>query len=458
MAATVKLSITSGQMHGKTFTFAEHDTFLCGRNKDCQIHLPDDQQISRHQFLLEINPPDMRIRDLGSRNGTYVNDRKYGGRARHETPEEGAQRQYPQVDLHDGDIVRIGQTTLQLTVQAEHSAASQPILCQRCGRNVSHEAGEGRQGEYVCNACREQAESDLAALLYALLKRAGTPAQKPEFHIPDYQIERELGQGGMGRVYLARHMNKGQRAALKIMLSKIAVDENARKKILREMESTRTMRHPNIVTFLEGGAQGSVFYFLLEYCEGGSLDRWLERLGRPLTLAEATPVMLQTIDGLAYIHEQGFVHRDLKPQNMLLAKSSDGWIAKIADLGLAKNFMQAGFSGMTATGGFMGSYPYMPREQVINFKYCKPVSDVWSLGATYYVLLTGQYPRKQEPGQDPLDVILQGEVIPLAQRAPHLPTGLTTVIDRTLTNNLSQRYQNASEMRMALTATLKSID
>ncbi len=112
MSGTITLTVLEGTSQGKTFVFDAHDTFLFGRMDDCHICLPHDQLVSRNHFLMEVNPPHACIRDLGSRNGTYVNGQKYGGREKHETPEEGARRQYPQVDLHDGDQVKVGATLL----------------------------------------------------------------------------------------------------------------------------------------------------------------------------------------------------------------------------------------------------------------------------------------------------------------------------------------------------------
>src|SRR5450432_847317 len=108
MSGRLILTITAGPTIGKTFEFDEHDTLLFGRMADCHICLSEDRTISRHHFLLEVNPPDARIRDLGSFHGTSVNGQKHGGREKHETPEEGAKRQYPQVDLHDGDTIKVG--------------------------------------------------------------------------------------------------------------------------------------------------------------------------------------------------------------------------------------------------------------------------------------------------------------------------------------------------------------
>src|SRR5947209_9113213 len=147
----------------------------------------------------------------------------------------------------------------------------------------------------------------------------------------------------------------------------------------------------------------------------------MKRRGGRLSLDEAGPIILQTLEGLAYVHQQRVVHRDLKPQNLLLSGREGQWIAKIADLGLAKNFDNAGFSGMTVTGSVAGSLYYMPREQVTNFKYFEPVSDVWSMGATCYHILTGTFPREQLKKEEPLEMILRNEIIPIRKRDPRIP-------------------------------------
>jgi len=490
MAAKVKLEVIEGPMRGKSFVFDEHDTFLFGRMPDCHACFPNDQMVSRHHFIMEANPPDACIRDLGSLNGTYVNNMKHGSREKDETPEEGAKRRYPEVNLKDGDHIKVGDTVLKVHLEAtaiccecnraiaeqdrqkcawiggtlicvackdklaslnKPAKPPEPVRCQKCRKEVAGEIGKARRGDYVCEACRVKAEADPIEMLAELMAQAGQRQRSDKgLVIKGYDVERRLGVGGCGAVYLARRKKDNEQVAVKVMLSKIAVDENARKKFLHEIELMKDLRHQHVVTLLENGSAGGAFYFIMELCEGGGVDDLMKRRGGKLPLAEAGVIMLQALDGLAYAHKSNLVHRDLKPSNILLQGRVNHWTAKIGDLGFAKNFQQAGFSGMTVTGQTAGTPAFMPREQVTNFKYVKPVSDVWSMGATFYTMLTGQVPHEFVRGKDPMEIILHGEIVPIRKRDSNVPKKVAELIDRTLSNNTKDRYQDAAEMRKAL--------
>ena len=269
--------------------------------------------------------------------------------------------------------------------------------------------------------------------------------------VGDYEIERLLGRGGMGAVYLAHERGDGRRIALKLMLPKTQVDEAAQEIFLREIEVTRALRHQNIVALLDFGKHEGRFFFALEYCPGGNADELLSREGGPLGLPQVLRLAAGALDGLAAAHAAGFVHRDIKPDNLLLA--GDG-TAKLADFGLAKSFQQAGLSGMTATGAVAGTFYFMPREQLTNFRQVRPVSDVWSMAATLYYLLTAQYARDFKSRPDPLAVILRGGVVPIRDRDPFLPDDLADVLDRALLDDPVQRYADAGEFVAALRAVL----
>lgn len=488
------LNVVAGPLKGESFDFETHDTFIFGRETDCHARLSStDTTASRHHFLLEVNPPDARICDLGSLNGTHVNGVKYGGRPKNMTPEEARRMTTEPVDIKDGDEIKVGSTVFKVRIESSAfcvgchkefafdvkeqfylgdglyacSECRQKVLnkgditvpdfaikCDRCGKNVSGEIPTGFRGNYVCEACRDQAQKDPNAVLEIIRKQA-----KPDFEgntkdqygdISQYEILKELGEGGMGAVYFARRKSDGKNVALKTLLAQVAVKPTARAQFQREIDVTKQLRHPNIVEFYDHGSSGTGFFFTLEFCAGGSVADLMSQRGSVLSLSEALTIIMQSLEGLAFahLHEKVFVHRDLKPQNILLT-ATNGGIAKIADFGLAKSFQTAGLSGMTATGAFAGTFPFMPREQLTNFKRIKPVSDVWSIAATLFFMLTGDIPYKFEQGKSPTEVIMQGNITPIRHLDPRIPTRIADVIDRALAKDAKDRYQDAAELKKA---------
>jgi serine/threonine-protein kinase len=402
-----------------------------------------------------------------------------------------AGREFPVCDLKHGDRIEVGNTSIAVTVEApvicavcgaeipdkkadqgdsgdgnevcatcQADTATQPVIqrppslpcCDRCGKDVSSEISGGRQGEYVCESCRGELVSDAGGIQQLLQAARHRDEAKPD--VEGYVIDAELGKGGMGVVYRARSERGGTVVAIKLMLAKVAVNERSRKMFLREIEVAQQLRHPHVVSPFHHGSAGGAFYCVMEFCNQGSLYDLMKRRGK-LTLKTAAPLMTQCLAGLVYAHKNKFVHRDLKPQNILLHKHERQTKAKLTDFGLAKSFETAGLSGMTATGTAGGTFYYMPREQLTNFKYVQPVSDVWSMAATFYQILTGKYPLDFPKNRDPMEVILRDEAIPIRKRDPSIPKPLAEVIDRALLSNTTKRYQDASEMRRALQQALR---
>lgn len=418
MSASIQLRITEGSAKGKVFDFAAHDTFLLGRHPDCHVHLPDDSFVSRHHFILEVCPPQACVRDLGSRNGTYVNGRKVGGRKEGETPEEGARRAYPEVTLKHGDRIHVGDTALEVAVKQSAPAAAVPAAPP-------------------VPSFDELNPQQLADLLLKAAKKG----KAPRLDIPGYEIEKELGRGGFGVVFRARRLSDGVIVAIKVLLPRVAVRPAEMEKFLREMTITAQLRHPNIVKLYDQGHCEGIPYFIMEYCDGGSLWDFIRQHGGKVPLEIAKPIMLAALEGLAHAHQQGIVHRDLKPQNILL----DRGVARISDFGLAKNFQQAGFSGLSITGNYAGTPLFMPREQLINFKHLKPASDVWSIAATFYFMLTGAFPYPFTKDRDPIDVILNEPIVPLEARDKKVPRSIGENINKALSLKVQDRHPSALE-------------
>jgi serine/threonine protein kinase len=415
----LSLVVTAGPIRGQRFDFTSHDTFLFGRAPDCHARLaPSDASASRHHFLLEVNPPHARLRDLGSLNGTRVNGVRHGGRQAGAAPVAG--QPSADVDLAHGDEIGVGATIIRVEVAGVPPPVS-PSPRQPPPASVV--------------ATPSAAAGDL---------RAGVA-------IGPYVVERLLGRGGMGAVYRACPRAGGEPVALKVLLPQMVVDDAAQEIFLREIEVTRALRHPRIVSLLDFGKHEGRYYFALEYCAGGSVEALRRARSGRLPLASALRIGMDALLGLAAAHEAGFVHRDVKPDNLLLG--ADGR-ARVADFGLAKSFQQAGLSGMTATGMVAGTYYFMPREQLTAFRQARPVSDVWSLAASVYHLLTGYYPRDFRVGEDPLPVILRGGVVPLRERDASIPEDLAAVLDRALADDPERRYPHAGELLRALQACL----
>ena len=504
MPAKVILSAVSGELAGREFRFAERTTCILGRSKDCHIRIPVDpavRTVSRHHCLLDINPPDARIRDFGSLNGTYVNGKKIGQRERHQTPEEAAQVSFLEHDLKHGDKIILGRTILHVSIelppacarcsaeipepiQQESRAINSELLCSaceaeakrgqrrrtvdegvrrcvRCGRDVANETNGSRQGEYLCGVCR----ADPFNLLRSLLRQADH-GDSNLAAIEGYEILRALGFGGMGAVYLAKREGSLQPIALKVMLPKVAANPTSIEKFRREVENSRALHHPNIVQVFDSGCSQGTFFFTLEFCPGGSVDNLMELRGGRLSIGEAGAIILQTLDGLHYAHNapipnvklkdgrigqgRGLVHRDLKPQNIFLSDTSPSAMAKLGDYGLAKAFDLAGLSGHTFTGDVAGTPHFMPRQQVLKFMEARPEVDVWAAAASLYNMLTAEVPREFSSTMDVWQTVLQTDPIPIRQRDASIPKRLAEVIDHALRDKPQIGFSSAAEFKRAL--------
>jgi serine/threonine-protein kinase len=388
-AARVALEVIAGPHRGARFTFDRHETFLVGRAPAANLQLLDDPYFSRHHFLLEVNPPSCYLRDLGSCNGTLVNG-----------------RQVRDCHLQDGDVISGGRTQIRFAV---HS---------------------GPEPEAVAAP--------------APLDRAA-PQQ-----VPGYEILKELGRGGMGVVYLARRHGTSTNCALKVVVPELAAREQVMQRFLREVNVLSRLDHPRIVRFQEMGTFGGQFYFAMDYVETVNLRGVLAAYPEPTRVAALCGLVCHVLEGLAYAHARGFVHRDVKPANVLVSGPAPKLRARLADFGLAKNFENAGFSAMTREGQVVGTLAFMPPEQVVNARGAQPAVDLYAAGATLYYLLGHRYPYDFGRGKDQLAVILEDPPVPLTRHCPALPAGLAEVVERCLAKDPRDRFATAEDLRQAL--------
>ena len=421
----VNLRVLAGPYKGRVFSFDEHDTFLIGRNNEAHLYLPDDRFFSRNHCLLEIDPPRCFLRDLGSTNGTFVNGRRVG-----------------ETFLRHGDQIQGGATVLLIEVSTgwgrEESVNSQPAIvvveCLNCGRREQAQASTPNERlTFLCEDCRAE------------LKRSPQP-------IPGYDMVRVLGRGGMGCVTLGRDQKTGRAVAIKTLLPEAAVSDKAMRRFLREIEVAAALKHPHIVEFLDRGTHNGVVFLVTEFVQGADAAKLADANGGRLPSSQAVAIISQVLDALAHAHSHGFIHRDIKDQNILVSDSATNPRAKLTDFGLAKNFAQAGMSGVTMVGEAAGTIAYMAPEQLRNFRDVKPQSDIYGVGMTAYSLLSGEMALDLagKSVAETVKAIFEQPLIPLAQRVPQLPRGLCEVIDRALHKDQTQRWQSASAMRTAL--------
>jgi hypothetical protein len=266
------------------------------------------------------------------------------------------------------------------------------------------------------------------------------PHELPLPAIEGYEVLGELGRGGMGIVYRARHVLLNRDCVLKMILAGDYADASALARFRAEAEAEARLQHPNVVQVHHTGVVAGRPFFEMEYVAGGSLDRRLD--GTPWPPRRAARLVEALARGIAEAHRLGIVHRDLKPGNVLLA--ADG-TPKITDFGLAKSL--AGDSGLTQSGAIVGSPDYMAPEQAEGrTRAVGPPADVYALGAILYELLTGRPPFRGETILATLEQVRTAEPVPPSRLVPGLPRDAETIALKCLHKEPARRYESAAAL------------
>jgi serine/threonine-protein kinase len=246
-----------------------------------------------------------------------------------------------------------------------------------------------------------------------------------------WMIYKELGRGGMGRVYLAQEEIGGRQAAVKILTAELAQEAGFLPRFQREIETLSQLSHPHIVRFFESGFENSMYFYAMEYVDGPSLDDVLKHEDR-LHWKDVLDIALQVCPALKHVHDHGIIHRDLKPANILRTAAG---VVKLTDFGIAKVFAQG---HLTATGGVVGTAEYLSPEQAAG----KPVSkrsDLYSFGAVLYTLLTGRPPFEGESFLDLLHKHCYAQFDSPRKVLPELPYEIDEVICQLLEKDPADR-------------------
>ena len=267
-------------------------------------------------------------------------------------------------------------------------------------------------------------------------------------NIGGYDLLELIGKGGMGTVYRAKTRN-GQIVAVKVLASHLTTNDVLRTRFYLEAKLAMSLEHPNIVRAIDVGEDNGRHFLAMEYIDGESVSARLQRLG-PLPEAEAVAITVSVARALFKAHSEGLVHRDVKPDNIMLSTSG---IAKLTDLGLAKKAETD--LDLTRTGKGLGTPHFMAPEQFRNAKYVDARSDIYALGATLYVMVTGKLPFR---GDGPLDTFIKKSknvYTPVEQLNPNLDQRTLKVIQSAMSADPHKRPASAEAMADYLDRTVK---
>jgi len=253
-----------------------------------------------------------------------------------------------------------------------------------------------------------------------------------------YQIVKTIGEGGMANVYLAYDTILDRNVALKVLRGDLSNDEKFVRRFQREALSASSLSHPNIVEMYDVGEDDGQYYIVMEYVDGKTLKQLVKRRGA-LTLNEVIDIMLQLTDGIAHAHDSYIIHRDIKPQNIMIMENG---LVKITDFGIA---MALNSTQLTQTNSVMGSVHYLPPEQA-NGKGASVKCDIYSLGILMFELLTGTIPFK---GENAVEIALKQMKEPLPAVTminPEIPQSIENILIKATAKNPKNRYNDAREM------------
>jgi eukaryotic-like serine/threonine-protein kinase len=474
MSPKVTITVIDSSFQQQPFEYIQKTKCSIGRSDTCTITIPNEG-VSREHCLLEIDPPHVQIKKLADTtttlNGIAI----------------GKEFQSVMFSGEAGECLILGKDKIQLRIELTGNRPVDVVMDVMeniidGGKKVVHTIFSGLKTAKRAIANNKTAKTIIDPILYF----AGVQAREPsdpnmdssEFprSFDGYTFHKLIGQGGGGSVYLSSN-TKGKNLAIKTMLFDRKPSTSQERRFVREIDNVKSFNHHNIVRFIDHGIFEGHYYHVMEYCEAGSLTRWIECMGGKLPLDSARSIIFQVLDGLEYLHtvefrarteDEGFVtvngivHRDLKPSNILLKVEDSKLVAKIGDFGLSKSFEIAGRSGLTSIDrSGAGSYRFLCRRQLLHYRDSKPEVDIWATAACLYYMLSGNYPRNFSDNVSAETNVLEQPNIPIQQRNPDVPNSIAEVIDRALSedtqNDRALHYQSVSAFRQDLLSAFDNI-
>ncbi len=465
-----KLVIRNGWQVGSVVYVPEGRSITIGRVETCDLVLGDGR-VSRAHCRIENDGKSMRVYDLHSMNGTYVNSMRIdvaeltpGDELRvgdtlmaaeparpteaMSPPPKAAEAQPPnpaatlpgenpkqmtkfpkqEYAVRTSEYQAVGYTPSASRPTQQPEAESFLIshkFCEKCGRVIPRkEIAEGKvreqSGKFYCTRC----DSEYIGRV-----------------IGQYKILEKLGEGTVGVVFRAEHVTVKRVAAMKVLFEQLTQNKLSVERFLREARAGAVLNHPNIVQIYDAGEDHGVYYIVMELVAGRSIDDIVREEG-PLSVPRVLEIAIQIGKALQFAHQKKMVHRDLRPGNVLL--SVDG-VAKVIDLGLAKSLEREDFQGLSTTGSGVVMPNYAAPEQIFRQKDVDHRADLYSLGATLYFLLTGEPPYRANSPREFIEMISMEALLSPKEVNPDVPDELCQLIEKLMRKDPAERYQTPDE-------------
>ena len=270
----------------------------------------------------------------------------------------------------------------------------------------------------------------------------------PTIQIPGIQMMERLGRGSQAIVYKGRQLSVDRIVAVKVLVSKTGREPEARRRFIQEARAAAKLSHNNIVQAIDAGEADGYSYFIQEFVDGTTVYDLLKERGGPLEEERALEIVIQIAEALAHAHSRGFIHRDVKPKNIMLTKEG---VAKLADMGLARHTSDAD-AAMEEAGKAFGTPYYIAPEQVLGSPNTDFRADIYSLGATFYEMLTGRPPYTAPTPQQVMQKHVSGTLVPPDHVNPALSAGVSEVVEVMLSKRPKDRYDTTEDLLSDLRA------
>ena len=404
------LCFVRGNCVGRTVLVSDNQRIVFGRSRDSSIQF-QDPMISRHHCEIANLKHGLSVFDLKSWNGTYVNGTRISG----PTP------------LIDGDRITIGKTLFEIkkarpTEQSQNRGEGIDLLVEGSTRDgLKMDSGWEKDNPRAQN-------------------HTGGIDWDPDM-VTGYRIDYKIGSGAVGTVFRARNKTSGRVVALKVVDPIYASSPNGIKRFMRAARICQEIVHPNIMRIRELGNSGGVYFIAMEHIAGKEVGAIINRYDR-ITMNSALQITIQLTEALQYAYERSIIHRDIKPKNIMITRSGK---AKLVDFGLAKRCTYGASPTVTEPGEAVGTLAYMPPEQLDDALHADHRSDIYSLGATLYHMVTGTHPFNEPSFAEFVTSIMTRQPDRLQDIFSSIPVELNPIINKSMAKKPDDRYQTPRE-------------